>query len=188
MARKLIGTNPMDLNQLTDSTLGLAQPTTIFHDYLFTTGTFRAHLDGDLQNLNLEIYETDRAAILHIIPQVRTVVEEMGLSKYVQAISFIRENATVMNDSLLTDHTYKIIRQWTSGKDVFLSDGQVPNFNDAFVYFQQKILGVYFFLGEPNLSKGIIAMNHSSNFQIDDVCLKSGVGAFAYLLSRILAE
>ncbi|WP_316822651.1 hypothetical protein [Pedobacter gandavensis] len=39
--------------------------------------------------------------------------------------------------------------------------GQVPYFNDDFAYFQQKVPGVYFFLGGSNIEKRIVAMNHA---------------------------
>lgn len=181
------GTNPADIQKIADPALGVASPNTIFLDYSFADGKFHASQNGEIQNLALEMYETNSAAIPNILPKVRTVVEEMGLSRYVQSISFSRENPTVMNDARLTSEAYQILRQ-ENGIDIYLSQGQIPYFNDDFAYFQQKIPGVYFFLGGSNFSKGIVAMNHTSHFQIDDTCLKTGVSAFAYLLSRRLSE
>ncbi|WP_293947267.1 MULTISPECIES: M20 metallopeptidase family protein [unclassified Sphingobacterium] len=181
------GTNPADIQKIADPALGVASPNTMFLDYSFADGKFHASKNGEIQNLALEMYETDSAAIPNILPKVRTVLEEMGLSRYVQSISFSRENPTVMNDARLTSEAYQILRQ-ENGTDIYLSQGQIPYFNDDFAYFQKKIPGVYFFLGGSNFSKGIVAMNHTPHFQIDDTCLKTGVSAFAYLLSRRLSE
>lgn len=181
------GTNPADIQKIADPALGVASPNTMFSDYSFIDGKFRAAKNGEAQNLVLEMYETDSAVIPNILTKVRTVLEEMGLSGYVQSISFSRENPTVMNDARLTSEAYQILRQ-ENGTDIYLSRGQIPYFNDDFAYFQQKIPGVYFFLGGSNFSKGIVAMNHTPYFQIDDACLKIGVSAFAYLLSKRLSE
>lgn len=69
------------------------------------------------------------------------------------------------------------------GKDAVAADyGQVPFFNDDFAYFQQKIPGVYFFLGGSNFEKGVVAMNHSPNFQVDEESIRTGVKSFSSLI------
>jgi metal-dependent amidase/aminoacylase/carboxypeptidase family protein len=41
---------------------------------------------------------------------------------------------------------------------------------------------VYFFLGGSNVEKGIIAMNHAPNFQVDEESIRVGVRSFSSLL------
>ncbi len=72
-------------------------------------------------------------------------------------------------------------------KELFMTDyGQVPYFNDDFAYFQQKTPGVYFFLGGSNFEKGVIAMNHAPDFEVDEACMKTGVESFASLIFKRL--
>ncbi|WP_343641411.1 M20/M25/M40 family metallo-hydrolase [Chryseobacterium sp.] len=80
-------------------------------------------------------------------------------------------------------HSAKDILQNLYGKDaVAPNHGQVPFFNDDFSYFQEKILGVYFFLGGSNFEKGVIAMSHSPNFQVDEESIRTGVKSFSSLI------
>jgi metal-dependent amidase/aminoacylase/carboxypeptidase family protein len=60
--------------------------------------------------------------------------------------------------------------------------GQVPFSNDDFSYFQEKVPGVYFFLGGSNFEKGMIAMIHAPNFMVDEECIRIGVKIFASLI------
>jgi metal-dependent amidase/aminoacylase/carboxypeptidase family protein len=45
-----------------------------------------------------------------------------------------------------------------------------------------KIPGVYFFLGGSNAEKGLIAMNHASDFQVDEESIRVGVSSFSSLI------
>ena len=75
------------------------------------------------------------------------------------------------------------------GDDLVMPDyGQVPFFNDDFCYFQQDIPGVYFLLGGSNVEKGIIAMNHATNFKVDEECIKIGVWCFSSLIVERLKD
>ena len=53
---------------------------------------------------------------------------------------------------------------------------------DDFAYFQEKIPGVYFFIGGSNFEKGIVSMPHAPNFAIDESMIRIGVEAFSTLL------
>ena len=55
---------------------------------------------------------------------------------------------------------------------------------DDFSYFAQAVPSVYFYLGSGNKKRGITMPLHSSNFDIDEDCLKTGVAAMtAYAVS-----
>jgi metal-dependent amidase/aminoacylase/carboxypeptidase family protein len=66
--------------------------------------------------------------------------------------------------------------------------GQVPFSNDDFSYFQQKVPGVYFFLGGSNFEKGMIAMIHAPNFMVDEESIRIGVKSFSALLIERLRK
>jgi metal-dependent amidase/aminoacylase/carboxypeptidase family protein len=98
------------------------------------------------------------------------------------AVSFVQENPTVNNDKRLTNIAITTLDN-IYGKGFVISDyGQIPFFNDDFAYFQQKIPGVYFFLGGSNIAKEIVAMNHSPNFKVDEECIRIGVKSFSSLI------
>ena len=60
--------------------------------------------------------------------------------------------------------------------------------NDDFSYFQQKIPGVYYFLGGSNYQEGIISMPHTPNFAIDEECIKVGVKYFSSMIVERLND
>ena len=128
------------------------------------------------------LYETNSANLKDLIPKVKQVIEDSGYKDQLLSISFVQENSTVINDTKLTDIATRTLEN-IYGKGTVTADyGQVPYFNDDFAYFQQKIPGVYFFLGGSNLEKGIIAMNHSPNFQVDEESISTGVKCFSSLI------
>ncbi|KAF5279697.1 hypothetical protein FQR65_LT15286 [Abscondita terminalis] len=97
-----------------------------------------------------------------------------------------RKNPTVFNDKNLTSLATETLEK-IYGKTVMVKDyGQVPYFNDDFAFFQQKKQGVYFLLGGSNLKKGIIAMNHTPDFEVDEESIRNGVKSFSSLFNERL--
>jgi metal-dependent amidase/aminoacylase/carboxypeptidase family protein len=97
-------------------------------------------------------------------------------------VSYVQENPTVLNNPALTRSAIRTLQR-TGGVDaVRTAYGQAPFFNDDFAYFQQKIPGVYFFIGGSNAEKGIIAMNHAPNLQVDEESIRFGVKSFSSLI------
>ena len=110
---------------------------------------------------------------------IKQVIETNGYKDNLLSISFVQENPTVINDERLTSIAIKTLNNIYGNGFVVSDYGQIPFFNDDFAYFQQKISGVYFLLGGSNLKKGIIAMNHSPNFKVDEECIRVGVKSFS---------
>lgn len=94
----------------------------------------------------------------------------------------MQENPTVINNKKLTGIAVKTLDNIYGKESVVTDYGQVPFFNDDFTYFQQKVPGVYFFLGGSNIEKGIIAMNHAPDFNVDEECIRTGVKSFSSLI------
>ncbi len=132
------------------------------------------------------LYETDFSKLQNITPTIKQTIEANGYKDQLIAVTFIQENPTVINDPELTDFAMKTLEN-TFGKGLMVTSyGQVPFFNDDFAYFQQKTKGVYFFLGGSNFEKGIIAMNHAPNFEVDEECIRVGVKSFSALIFKRL--
>lgn len=176
------GTKPWEIQSIVDPKVGLANPDTVFKDYLFTDGKFATYSKNNESFLETYLYETNSSNIDKIIPGVQKIIEDSGYKDKLLSVSFVQGNPTVINDEKLTTSATEILQN-LYGKNAVAPDyGQVPFFNDDFSYFQQKIPGVYFFLGGSNFKKGVIAMNHSPNFQVDEESIRTGVRSFSSLL------
>lgn len=182
------GSKPWEIQHINDPKIGLANPNTIFKDFLITDEKFTIYSKNGYLFLEAYLYETNSANLEALIPKIKQVIAESGYNDQLLSISFVQENPTVINNEKLTDiatKTLKII----FGKDAVTTDyGQLPFFNDDFTYFQQKVPGVYFFLGGSNLEKGIIAMNHAPNFQVDEESIRTGVKSFSSLILERLKK
>jgi len=182
LVRTINDSKPWEIQSILDPKIGLTNPNTIFKDYLITEENFRSYSKNDTFRLNAEIYETDATRLKNIIPTVEKVITDNNYGSKLLSVSFIKENPTVLNHPNLTKTSINILDK-IFGKGFVVPDyGQVPYFNDDFAYFQQKIPGVYFLLGGSNIEKGIIAMNHAPNFEVDEECIRTGVRTFSSLL------
>ncbi|WP_142722753.1 M20 family metallopeptidase [Chryseobacterium sp. ON_d1] len=179
---------PWEIQSIVDPTIGLTNPDTIFKDYLFTDGKFNAYSKNNEFFLETYLYETNPSNLDKIIPGVQNVIEDSGYKNELFSVSFVQGNPTVINDEKLTQSATEILQN-IYGKNTVAADyGQVPFFNDDFSYFQQKIPGVYFFLGGSNFEKGVIAMNHAPNFQVDEESIRTGVKSFSSLIIERLTS
>lgn len=182
LVRTINDSKPWEIQSILDPRIGLTNPNTIFKDYLITEENFRSYSKNDTFRVNAEIYETDATRLKNIIPTVEKVIADNNYGSKLLSVSFIKENPTVLNHPNLTKTSINILDK-IFGKGFVVPDyGQVPYFNDDFAYFQQKIPGVYFLLGGSNIEKGIIAMNHAPNFEVDEECIRTGVRTFSSLL------
>lgn len=187
LARATEGSKPWDLQNVVDPKIGIGSPNTIYKDYLIMDQSFTNYAKNDTRFLEAYIYETNLSNVKNIIPKVRQVIEDSGYKEKLLSISYTQDNPTVINDEKLTNSAIKTLER-IYGNHVMKTDyGQVPYFNDDFCYFQQKIPGVYFILGGSNFAKGIIAMNHAPNFQVDEECIRMGVKCFSSLIVERLS-
>lgn len=180
------GSKPWELQHIGDSKVGLANPNTIYKDYLIIDETFTTYSRDSVLFLQANLYETNSANLKDLIPEITQVIEDSGYKDQLLSVSFVQENPTVINDRKLTDISIKTLNRIYGSDSVIRDYGQVPFFNDDFAYFQQKIPGVYFFLGGSNFEKGIIAMNHSPKFQVDEESIRTGVACFSSLIAERL--
>ncbi|MBP6749669.1 MAG: amidohydrolase [Xanthomonadaceae bacterium] len=176
------GAKPWELQQAADPAIGLASPTTAFQDYSITNGRFDSSTEnGDLL-LETDLYETNAENLAGIIPRIERAIDESGYGRQRLSVSFVQANPTVMNDETLTRGAIRTLQRSDGKGAITLAYGQAPFFNDDFAYFQEKVPGVYFFLGGSNIEKGIIAMNHTPTFQVDEESIRIGVIRFSTLL------
>lgn len=182
LSRTSTSNKPWELQYMSDPKIGLINPNTIFKDYLFIDENFNSAIKNEQLVLDANVYETDSTKLKDILPKLRQIIESSGYKDQLLSVSFIQENPTVINNEQLTQTAIKTLQN-IYGKEAIVADhGQVPFFNDDFSYFQQKLPGVYFFLGGSNFEKGIIAMNHMPNFKVDEESIRVGVKNFSSLI------
>lgn len=182
LSRSRTGAKPWEIQNIDDPVIGLTSPGTWFQDYLIMDATFDTRTEKEALVLEFYLYETTASKLGGIISRVERVVEASGHKSQLVSVSYVQENPTVLNNASLTRFAIRTL-QGSRGVDAVQPFfGQVPFFNDDFAYFQQKIPGVYFFLGGSNAGKGLIAMNHAPDFQVDEESIRVGVSSFSSLI------
>jgi metal-dependent amidase/aminoacylase/carboxypeptidase family protein len=188
ITRTINNSKPWELQNALHPTDGLANPNTIFRDYSLLDEHFSNYSKNDTLFLEFDVYETDKNKLNRIIPEIRKVVEAQGLASKPISIEFFKENPTIQNDANLTKAAIHTLNMTFGNATVTNMYGQVPFSNDDFSYFQQKVPGVYFFLGGSNFEKGMIAMIHAPNFMVDEESIRIGVKSFSALLIERLRK
>ncbi|WP_289645223.1 M20/M25/M40 family metallo-hydrolase [Maribacter aestuarii] len=175
-------TNPWQILKAFDTIDGLSNPNTILKDYFFIDEFFSTEEDSGQFKIIASAYETNKSNLPQILPKIEQIIHDSEFKDQFIATSYIQENPTVLNDERLTHKAENILNEIYGTETVVTGYGQVPYFNDDFIYFQQKTPGVYFLLGGSNLEKGIVAMNHAPNFNVDEECIRVGVKSFSSLI------
>ena len=186
LVRARPGAKPWELHAAGDPAIGLASPATAFQDYLIMDRAFDVHTHNGELVLEAYVYETAASRLDHILPGIQRAIAASGHAGKLRGVSFVQADPTVMNSAKLTGQALGTLQQSGGPAMVRLGYGQAPFFNDDFAYFQQKVPGVYFFLGGSNAAKGITAMNHAPGFQVDEQSIRVGVESFASLMAARL--
>ena len=186
LSRSKTDSKPWEIQNIVDPKIGLINPNTIFKDYLIIDENFTNYSENNELFLEANLYETNSTNLNEIIPKIKQVIETSNFKDKLLSVTFVQENPTVNNDKKLTGIAIKTLDGIYGKGFVVIDYGQVPFFNDDFAFFQQKIPGVYFLLGGSNFEKGIIAMNHSPNFEVDEECIRIGVESFSSLIKERL--
>ncbi|OUS16871.1 amidohydrolase [Nonlabens dokdonensis] len=175
-------TSPWKTDLAFDPAIGITNPKTIFNDYLFMEENFILDSTETEYQLKSFLYETNNSNVNNLLPEIENIINSTTYRENYKTSFYIQENPTVLNDKNLTQAATSTLNLIYGDQTVQKDYGQIPYFNDDFYYFQQKTPGVYFLLGGSNNDKGIIAMNHAPNFQVDEKSIKTGVQVFSSLI------
>ncbi len=179
------GAKPWEIQSAADPAIGVTSQSNGYQDYLIMDASFATRTENGVLVLETNLYETKAANLDGIVARIEQAIAASGHQQQLLSVSLTQANPTVLNDPKLTSLAISTLQQ--AGADVRPAFGQVPFFNDDFAYFQQKIPGVYFFLGGSNAEKAQIAMNHALDFQVDETSIKIGVSSFSSLIMARLA-
>jgi metal-dependent amidase/aminoacylase/carboxypeptidase family protein len=174
--------SPWDLiNKVADPIIGIASKETIFKDYFISQGS-RFNKGKETMTYDVAILETNREKLVSLPGEIKKQILNSKFKDSFISIEHSKHELTPINDPRLTETTTEILRNVYKKDMVKPLYGQVPFFGEDFIYFQQKVPGVFFFLGGSNVEKGITSMPHTPNFVIDETTIKYGVQSFASLI------
>jgi amidohydrolase len=151
-------------------------------------GGNRSNIIPDLVRLVGTIRTFDPAMRLSIHERVRRTAEGIAAATGAQAeIAISDGNPITFNDRDLTARMAGTLRRIAAGP--FTADTDPQTTSEDFAYFQQKIPGVYFFLGvaPKGADPAKVEPNHSPRFNPDEGTLLTGVRALAHLAADFLA-
>jgi len=160
----------------------LASKETIFKDYFILQGS-RLNTNKGITVYNTSFLETDVKKVNSIPLAIKKEIRNSKFKDAFISIEYAKDySGTPINDPELTKIAAQTISSFYN-KEMFIPMyGQTPYFGEDFIFYQQKVPGVFFFLGGSNIEKGIHSMPHTPNFVVDETTMKYGVQSFATLL------
>ncbi|WP_299241715.1 amidohydrolase [uncultured Aquimarina sp.] len=177
--------SPWDIiNKISDSKIGLTNQETIFKDYFILQGAgLITDSDKTVTFYNASFLETDIQRVNNIPFEIKKQILNSKFKDSFISIGYSKDySGTPINDDELTKIASQTIASFYN-KEMFKPlYGQVPYFGEDFIFYQQKVPGVFFFLGGSNIEKGIMSMPHTPNFAVDETTIKYGVQSFATLI------
>ena len=176
-----------NLQNLTDSHLGLESPDTIYRDYLtFYEKPHSKKLEDSLV-FQVEVHATERAELDHVVQSIRAKVAKTRYQSRLRSLSYFDEREGVNNDPQLVAEAIDTLRKLYGKQAVGNMVGKFPFASEDFGHFQKKVPGVYFFLGASNSKLDIVALPHMPNFSVDETSIKVGVTYFSSLILERLS-
>ncbi|WP_106794218.1 M20 family metallopeptidase [Aquimarina sp. Aq78] len=175
--------SPWDIiNKISDPKIGLTNKETIFKDYFILQGG-RLNTDKGVTFYNASFLETDVNKVNSTPSEIKKQILNSKFKDAFISIEYSKDySGTPINDPELTKIASQTISSFYN-KEMFIPlYGQAPYFGEDFLYYQQKVPGVFFFLGGSNIEKGINSMPHTPNFAVDETTIKYGVQSFASLI------
>ncbi|MCX6279137.1 MAG: M20 family metallopeptidase [Bacteroidetes bacterium] len=88
------------------------------------------------------------------------------------------------NDHELTSNLHQLAIEYLGKENVTVLPKRMTA--EDFAYFAQKVPSCLYRLGIANEAKGIASNLHTSTFDVDENCLKTGMGLMAWLAFRLL--
>lgn len=173
--------SPWSLDYLTDKQIGLENTETIYKDYFIIDQKRLTKKDNSI-SFNVNFFETDKEKLDSIPLQIKNKILISKFKNSFISIEYSGGNPTVYNNPKLTQEALQTIDSLYNQELIKPIYGQIPHFNEDFIYYQQKVPGVMFLLGGSNSQKGTISMPHTPDFTVDDETIKYGVKYFSSLI------
>jgi len=131
-------------------------------------------LEGTMRALSEEV----RARAQEMMREMLSGVTSAYGAKF--DIQFDKPNPVTYNDPKLVEEMLPTLRRVAGASNVITPKPQMGA--EDFSYFQKLIPGFYYFLGVGNRAKGITAMIHTPEFDVDEESLVIGVKVMTSML------
>lgn len=131
-------------------------------------------LEGTMRTLNEDV----RKQAIELMKQTLGGITAAYGATY--EIEFGGNNPVTYNNPALVEATLPTLRKLIGDKNLIAPRPQMGA--EDFSYFQKAIPGFFYFLGVGNQAKGITAMIHTPEFDVDEEALIVGVKAMANVL------
>jgi metal-dependent amidase/aminoacylase/carboxypeptidase family protein len=183
-----------DFSNIFNLELGVTNPNTIYKDYVALMGDFNVKKSNDKLKVRVGVVASNKEQLTSFLESIKNRIETSKYSKELLSVKFNFEKDmpvffTPLNNQELTNETMKSISNLYGEQSVIPLYGVAPFlFSDDFAYFQKTVPGVYYFLGGSNSEKGIVAMPHTPNFEVDEECIKTGVNYFSSMIIERLND
>jgi metal-dependent amidase/aminoacylase/carboxypeptidase family protein len=177
-----------DSRNLGDPNVGIANPNTVFQNYLTVDKDYKIEEVGNHLNVMTVLTGSNKSQLDSIPGRLEQTIRNSDYADDLVSVNYSFEYPTVINDKNLTSKSLSSITEIFGEQTVIPNYGVIPNMNDDFSYFQLKVTGVYYFLGGSNYQEGMISMPHSPNFAVDEECIKVGVKYFSSMIVERLND
>src|SRR5262249_34991221 len=131
-------------------------------------------LEGTMRTLN----EAARARAIEMMKQTLGGITSAYGASY--ELEFGNNNPVTYNDPALVEATLPIMRKILGEKNLLTPRPQMGA--EDFSFYQKVIPGFFYFLGVGNDKKGITAMIHTPEFDVDEESLVIGVKRMSNVL------
>ncbi len=172
--------------------LGIVSPNTLYKNYIAVRSDF--HIDRSDTELKIRTL-TDASNMNQLntfLESVKKKIKQSSFSEDLLSVEFSYVSGamkTPINDKVLTTKAMNSISAIYGEENVIPMYGVGPGqFGDDFIFFQNQIPGVYFYLGGSDYEKGLIAMPHTPNFAVDEECIRTGVNYFSSMIIERLND
>ncbi|PRX42484.1 M20 metallopeptidase family protein [Salegentibacter salegens] len=178
-----------DVKNTLDPKVGLANPNTIFKNYLTLLQDFSIQESEGEVTISSLINSSDQQQLNALIKDVEAEIRTSRYAEDLLSVAYSYEKDILFNDEKLAPEALNHIANIYGAETAVLLHGVTPGyFGDDFAYFQEKLPGVYFFLGGSNYENGIISMPHTPNFAVDEECIRTGVNYFSSMMVERLND
>jgi amidohydrolase len=140
----------------------------------FNIVTDEVKMEGTVRTLNEDV----RRRVREMMNETLAGITAAYGAKY--ELDYVEGAAVTYNEPALVEATLPTLRRAVGEANVIAPKPQMGA--EDFSYFQQVIPGFFYFLGVGNKSKGITAMIHTPEFDVDEESLVVGVKAMTNVL------
>ncbi len=183
-----------DMNNVFNPKLGVANPNTIYKNYIALMSDFNIKKSNDKLKIRVAVTAGNMEELNAFLASIYNKIKTSKYSQELLSVKFdfakdMQVMFTPLNDKGLTNETLQSISGIYGKQSVFPIYGVAPlDFSDDFAYFQESVPGVYFFLGGSNYEKDIMAMPHTPNFAVDEESIRTGVNYFSSMIIERLND